>query len=178
MIAVLTPLNFRANHGPVPGNPDATQGGSGERRSRSRGQGTGCSSARRAGSGRAGRSGDCRSIAHDLAATVVDKAPQRAGPRPACREGWLSPIELDERTQPLTTVIASRSVGAAAQPAGSARATGQRPGLLPMTLESYVRLLDWTARQLKAGARRRTPPRRWSRFWSGSRSPPTPGWRR
>ena len=72
---------------------------------------------------------------------------------PERRDDWLRPIELDERAQPLTTANATRQPTAAAKPAGSARSRrASDRGLLAMTLESYLELLDWTGRQLRAGA--------------------------
>ena len=72
---------------------------------------------------------------------------------PVRRDGWLSPIELDERAQPLTTATAARRAAASTKPDGSGRSRrASDRGLLPMTLESYLELLDWTGRQLRAGA--------------------------
>ncbi len=71
------------------------------------------------------------------------------------RDGWLSPVELDERTQQLTTAAAVTVTEAAAvtKPAGSIRPRrASDRGLLPMSLETYLELLDWTGRQLRAGA--------------------------
>ncbi len=74
---------------------------------------------------------------------------------PERRDGWLSPIELDERAQSLTTATATaaRQITAATKPAGSARSRrASDRGLLPMTQEGYLKLLDWTGRQLRAEA--------------------------
>jgi len=93
---------------------------------------------------------------------VVPTAPaavENAGPgataAPSRRDGWLSPIELNERAEPPTTATpAPRVVSAAAK-----RVSSRRPrrasdrGLLPMTLQSYLELLNWTGRQLRAGTR-------------------------
>ena len=84
---------------------------------------------------------------------VIDPRQKMVVAEPERRDGWLSPIELDERAQPLTTATATRQPTAATKPAGSARSRrASDRGLLPMTLESYLELLDWTGRQLRAGA--------------------------
>ena len=72
---------------------------------------------------------------------------------PLRRDGWLSPIELDERAEPLTTAMATPQAAAAAtQRVGSGRSRrASDRGLWPMNLESYLSLLDWTGRQLRAG---------------------------
>ena len=85
-------------------------------------------------------------------AAVEDPRP-RATDAPSRRDGWLSPIELDERAEPLTTATPAPQVGATATRrvgSGRARRASDR-GLLPMTLQSYLELLDWTGRQLRAG---------------------------
>jgi hypothetical protein len=74
---------------------------------------------------------------------------------PSRRDGWLSPIELNERAEPLTTATPGpRVVSAATKRVGSRRPRrASDRGLLPMTLQSYLELLDWTGRQLRAGTR-------------------------
>ncbi len=74
---------------------------------------------------------------------------------PSRRDGWLSPIELNERAEPLTTATpAPRVVSAATKRVGSSRPRrASNRGLLPITLQSYLELLDWTGRQLRAGTR-------------------------
>ncbi len=81
-------------------------------------------------------------------------ARHHTGDMPPRRDGWLSPIELDERDEPLTTAQRTPKVAvAAAQPIRFARARrASDRGLLAMTLKSYLELLDWTGRQLRAGS--------------------------
>jgi hypothetical protein len=79
---------------------------------------------------------------------------------PLRRDGWLSPIELDERAEPLTTAMeAPQTPAAATKRFGSSRSRrASDRGLLPMTLESYLSLLDGTGRQLRAGTSGVIPP--------------------
>ena len=86
-------------------------------------------------------------------AALENAVPRATGAR-SRRDGWLSPIELDERAEPLTTTAPAPQVLAAATKqvgSGRPRRASDR-GLLPMTLQSYLELLDWTGRQLRAGA--------------------------
>ncbi len=87
--------------------------------------------------------------------TAIENQERRAIEVPSRRDGWLSPIELDERNEPLTTATPSPQVVAAAtKRVGSRRSRrASDRGLLPMTLQSYVELLDWTGRQLRAESR-------------------------
>ncbi len=88
------------------------------------------------------------------AAPTVEDAGPRATDVPSRRDGWLSPIELEERAEPLTTATPARQVVAAATKSVGSRRPRRASdrGLLPMTLRSYLELLDWTGRQLRAGA--------------------------
>ena len=89
------------------------------------------------------------------APAAVENAAPRATGAPSRRDGWLSPIELDERAEPLTTARpAPQVLSAATKRVGSGRSRrASDRGLLPMTLQSYLELLDWTGRQLRAGTR-------------------------
>jgi hypothetical protein len=75
---------------------------------------------------------------------AIENAGQRAIDLPLRCDGWLSPIELDERAEPLTTAMPTPQAAAAASkrdgPSRARRASDR--GLLPMTLESYLKLLD------------------------------------
>jgi len=87
------------------------------------------------------------------APAAVEAAGPRATEVPLRRDGWLCPIELDERSEPLTTTTPAPQVATAATKrdgSGRPRRTSNR-GLLPMALQSYLELLDWTGRQLRAG---------------------------
>lgn len=55
---------------------------------------------------------------------------------------WLAPIELDERAEAFAGAMPS---------AGSQRPSDK--GFLPMTLEGYLELVDWTGRQLRSDAK-------------------------
>ena len=92
------------------------------------------------------------------AVLTAPAAVENAGP-PATdvtsrRDGWLSPIELNERAEPLTTATpAPQVVAAATKSVGSRRPRrASDRSLLPMTLQTYLELLDWTGRQLRTGA--------------------------
>ncbi len=81
-------------------------------------------------------------------AAVENMGPRATG-MPSRRDGWLSPIELDERAEPLTTATpAPQVVAAATKSVGSRRPRrASDRGLLPMTLQTYLELLDWTGHQ-------------------------------
>ena len=91
---------------------------------------------------------------HTTPAAVENTGPRATGV-PSRRDGWLCPIELDERAEPRTIATAAPQVVAAAtKRVGSVRPRrASDRGLLPMTLQSYLELLDWTGRQLRAGTR-------------------------
>ncbi len=72
------------------------------------------------------------------APAAVENTGPRANDVPSRRDGWLSPIELNERAEPLTTAApAPRVVSAATKRVGSRcpRRASNR-GLLPMTLQT------------------------------------------
>ena len=74
------------------------------------------------------------------------------------RDGWLSPIELNERATPLLTAMPqARAAGSQRTGLVRARRASDR-GLLPMTLTKYLELIDWTGRQLRAGTKGVIPP--------------------
>lgn len=57
-------------------------------------------------------------------------------------DGWMSELTLDERSEAWGPIVPSRS----------GRRASDR-GLLPIGLDDYLRLLDWSGRALKAGKR-------------------------
>jgi hypothetical protein len=61
------------------------------------------------------------------------------------RSGWMSPLEINER---------SDSPGADASPCGR---RASLKGFLSMSLTKYLELLDWTGRQLRSGKRGTIP---------------------
>lgn len=61
------------------------------------------------------------------------------------RSGWMSPLEINER---------SDSTGADASPCGR---RASLKGFLSMSLTKYLELLDWTGRQLRSGKRGTIP---------------------
>ncbi len=87
------------------------------------------------------------------APAAVEDAGPRANDVPPRHDGWLSPIELNERAERLTTATPEPQVVAAATKSIGSRHPRRASdrGLLPMTLQSYLELLDWTGRQLRAG---------------------------
>jgi hypothetical protein len=89
------------------------------------------------------------------APAAIENTRPRTTEVPSCRDGWLSPIEMDERAEPLTTATPAPQVAAAATKSVGSRRPRRASdrGLLPMTLQSYLELLDWTGRQLRAGTR-------------------------
>ncbi len=99
------------------------------------------------------------SLAVLTAPTAVEDAGPSASDVPSRRDGWLSPIELDERNEPLTPATpAPQVVSAATKSVGSRRPRrASDRGFLPMTLQSYLDLLDWTGRQLRTGSHGEIP---------------------
>lgn len=65
--------------------------------------------------------------------------------RRRAKSGWLSPIEIDEQTDPVGT-----------DPSPTTRRASQK-GFLPLSLAKYLELLDWTGRTLVAGKRGKIP---------------------
>ena len=65
-------------------------------------------------------------------------------PKAIRKDGWLSPVHLDEMTAP------------GPRPSPSNRRASEK-GFLPITLEAYLKLLDWTGRQIARGKRGRIP---------------------
>jgi hypothetical protein len=65
--------------------------------------------------------------------------------RRRCKSGWMSPLEIDERLDPLGP-----------DPDPTARRASQK-GFLPISLARYLELLDWTGRQLRATKRGAVP---------------------
>ena len=61
------------------------------------------------------------------------------------KSGWMSPLEIDERTDP---------IGAAASHSGR---RASLKGFLSIPLTRYLELLDWTGRQLRSGKRGSIP---------------------
>jgi len=75
-------------------------------------------------------------------ATQGRAAPSEAAPAGAPRDGWLSPVELQGEAM------------AESQPA-ERRASNK--GFLPLRLEQYLELLDWTGRQTRPDKRGQIP---------------------
>jgi hypothetical protein len=65
--------------------------------------------------------------------------------RPGARSGWLSPLEIDERSDPLGPDVCKSGRRASCK------------GFLSMPLGSYFELLDWTGRQMRGGKRGKIP---------------------
>jgi hypothetical protein len=79
-------------------------------------------------------------------------ADRQAAADAASISGWLSPIP----TADMPGQIASSETTPADAP--PARRASHR-GFLPLSLDDYLRLLDWTGRQFRAGCRGRIPAR-------------------
>jgi REP element-mobilizing transposase RayT len=66
----------------------------------------------------------------------------------ACtRSGWMSPIEIDERTDRLGADVCE----------GDSPRRGSDKGFLPISLRAYLELVDWTGREVVAGKRGAVP---------------------
>lgn len=76
---------------------------------------------------------------------------------PHALDAWLSPLELGQRSDAYPLVDAGSTTGL--------RASDR--GLLPISLETYLELLDWPAAQRARTSKGKSPPI-WRRFWSAS----------
>ena len=90
---------------------------------------------------------DLKSATSPLVTLQPTHAWERSGQ--GAKSGWLSPIEIDEASDPIGADMAQLS-GHDARRASS-------KGFLNLTLEFYLDLLDWTGRNLAAGKRGAIP---------------------
>ena len=97
---------------------------------------------------------------------------------PGSSDAWLCKLSIDEGPSAAAGALSSeesgvvdvpKAKGTQATPTSPARRTGVRAsnqGFLPMPLEHYLSLLDWTGRQLR-GPGQGSIPTTLRRFWSG-----------
>jgi len=76
-------------------------------------------------------------------AAMSDHQWERSGPQRF--SGWLSPVEIDERSS------------AFEHPTGESHRRADEKGFASLSLSRYLELLDWTGRQLRAAKRGRIP---------------------
>ena len=68
------------------------------------------------------------------------------------RDGWLAPIELVDSPNPMGIAAAENDVLKAREtPNGELPRRASNQGFLPLLLDEYLRLLDWTGRQMRQG---------------------------
>ena len=90
---------------------------------------------------------DLKSATSSLVSQQETHAWERSGQ--GAKSGWLSPIEIDEASDPIGADLSEVSIQ-------DARRASSK-GFLSLTLEFYLDLLDWTGRNLAAGKRGSIP---------------------